>query len=374
MSTMKRISFLATGNEIIEGDVLDTNSHYFAKVLNANGADIYQHIQVSDRRTEILQALQYLLMHSDVVLITGGLGPTSDDNTRFVVADVVGKELVFDDASWEAIVARFKKYQITVTDSNKQQALFPAGLVIYPNPNGTANGSYLAWKDKHIFMLPGPPKECIPLFEKHVLPTLQGLKLFSKADTYRWLTLGLVEASIAEEVDVIAKPYGIETGYRWSYPYLEIKLKQSNGVMDPEAVKKVESLIADYIVSVDGKTALESMQECLDRFGEEIYIVDDIAYRVSGELISHPKLVFMDSNNDRFTDNKNRCMFYSSAPVSGEHVGQGVITFTCHGYLNNTQVYENQLTVPCRDSGIIEFAKAYAAWQLKKYMTSVKKV
>jgi len=99
----KRISFLATGNEIIEGEIQDTNGNYFARTLHELGATIYQHVQVSDNRDEICNALHYLLAHSDAVIITGGLGPTSDDNTRYAVAEVTQKELIFDDASWKYI-------------------------------------------------------------------------------------------------------------------------------------------------------------------------------------------------------------------------------------------------------------------------------
>ena len=99
-----KISFLATGDEIIDGEVQDTNSCHFAKIISERGGNIYQHSQVSDNKLQIASTLENLLNDSDAVIVTGGLGPTSDDNTRYAISDVTRKPLYFDDNAWQHVV------------------------------------------------------------------------------------------------------------------------------------------------------------------------------------------------------------------------------------------------------------------------------
>jgi nicotinamide-nucleotide amidase len=248
-ATLKTISILATGDELINGDIQDANSLQFAKTLSEQGACLYQHLQASDKKQDIISGLRYLLSHSQAVITTGGLGPTSDDNTRFAIAEVIQQELKFNEMVWEDIIAHFKRRNFPMAESNRQQALFPETADLYQNLLGTAWGCHIAFDNKHIFMLPGPPKECVPLFENHVIKDLDNFGFLQQKHIYRFLTTGLIEGSIATEIDAMVKPYGLETGYRAFSPYLEIKVISYGNKIDDVLLATLHRCLGDHMVS-----------------------------------------------------------------------------------------------------------------------------
>jgi nicotinamide-nucleotide amidase len=249
---MKKISFLVTGDELLLGDIQDTNTPILAKRLQDLGGIIFQHIHTSDKKSEMIQAITYLLSHSDIIITTGGLGPTSDDNTRFAIADVLGLTLSLNEASLKHIENRLNILGLHMNEENKQQALFPKEAVIFTNDNGSANGCYISHAGKAIFMLPGPPRENQPMFEEHVLPELKKLHAFQEVYRKKWLTTGLVEGQIAAIVDAAVKTLAVETGYRWCRPHLEIKMMSHNKKTWEDACDIIDPLLEKYLVNTLG--------------------------------------------------------------------------------------------------------------------------
>lgn len=362
---MKKISLLATGNELVEGDMQDSNGHYFARSLFDAGATLFQHLQCSDQKEDIECALKYLLQHSDALIITGGLGPTSDDNTRFALSDVIEQPLVFNEEAWEAIRVRFERYQFPLIESNRQQALFPEGAQRYENPNGTAQGCHVNYLGKHLFLLPGPPRECLPIFEQHVKPTLETLGFFHKKQRYRWLTMGLSESHIAEKVDALVRSRGYETGYRWSYPYLEIKLSPAHEDADQSALVDVKQLLDPNIVSTDQKNAIELLELMLNNFAENIAILDETTEGVNPHRLVHSKLHY-DAHVDE-TRSRRFCV-YAEPRIDLSNTQQGLVTLSCKAYEHGQLCYEHAMTVPNRGSEIGRYTKHYLAWQLRKWL------
>jgi isocitrate dehydrogenase len=370
-SSLPKISFLATGDEIVSGDIQDTNSRLFAQAIHQLGGLIYQHLQVTDKKNEISLALEYLLRHSDAVVITGGLGPTSDDTTRFAIADVTKAPLVFYQPAWDFIVTRLARYNVAVSESNRQQALFPQDADIYPNLFGTAFGSHVEWQGRHIFMLPGPPKECVPMFEKYVLPHLIQLNFLHKKKLRRWLTLGLVEGEIAAEIDLIAKSYAVETGYRWSYPYLEIKVAADEDVNLVELVNKIDRRLEQHIVSIDGQEAIVGLNNALLNFPKILHVYDAATQGQLAKMLVHPQLTFITKEP---TDDMQAIWF----GVKSEHLGallddeySGTINIFCTGYLAGQLVYEHKILISNRGPEVLNYVLAYIAWQIKKFMDIV---
>lgn len=241
------VALLATGDELTYGDIVNTNSQQIAKSLTEHNISVGLQLVSSDDKLDIKNALLFLLKSHGSVIITGGLGPTSDDRTRFALSAAINKPLAFDTASWEHIVARIKRHNDRIPpESNRQQALFPKGAVIFNNPQGTANGCGLALKKQTIFMLPGPPAECIPMFQLQVLPWL--IKAHYPQEMYRkkWLLLNVSEGQIAEELDRLVDPYGVSTGYRLAAPCLEFKIHSRDKIKFDAAVLKVESYIKPF--------------------------------------------------------------------------------------------------------------------------------
>ena len=269
------VSLLATGDEIINGDILNSNAQEIAARLFNNGMQIGMHMVAGDRIAEIEAAIHFLLKSHRALIITGGLGPTSDDLTRYALAAALNKELVFDEQSWHSISDRLKNLGYDKPpETNRQQALFPEGATIIPNPNGTAAGCLIQQNEQIIIMLPGPPLECLPMLEKYALPALQN-QGFQKVLYHRkWLLFGVSEGQIAEELDALAKPYQCITGYRLWYPYIEFKIYSNNQDDFNTLTPLIEKTLAPYVIE-DGKySASELLRRTLITSNLSLYIND----------------------------------------------------------------------------------------------------
>lgn len=250
---LHKIAILATGDEISQGDILNSNSQEIALRLVTHGMQVRMHAAAPDSITEIEQALRFLLTIHQAVIITGGLGPTSDDLTRYALSKVLNRPLIFDELTWDNIAARLKNFgYANPPESNRQQALFPEGATIIPNPNGTAAGCVAQLDEQLIFMLPGPPAECLPMVDTVVIKQLQKAHFEQNSYRKKWLLFGVSEGKIAEELDAIAKPFHCITGYRLCYPYIEFKLHSNNQDDFNQLVALIEKNIQPYLLG-DGK-------------------------------------------------------------------------------------------------------------------------
>jgi len=265
-TTPTRVALLATGDEITHGDILNTNAQIIAQKLFRQGIRPGMHMSVQDNISEIEQSIIFLLSTHRALIITGGLGPTSDDLTRYALAKSLNRPLVFDEIVWRTICERFKLLGYTeVPDSNRQQALFPEGARIISNPQGTAAGCMILQNDQLIFMLPGPPYECLPMVDTLILPTLK--KAYTNDMLYydHWLLFGVSEGKIAEELDALLKPFNCQTGYRIAYPYLEFKIYSNHRHDFETVIPLIEKTIAPYFISNGKQTAAEMLQDQLEK-------------------------------------------------------------------------------------------------------------
>lgn len=164
---------LAIGTELLMGQTVNSNAAYISKGLAGLGISVYYHTVVGDNPQRLKACLETSLGRSDVIVITGGLGPTQDDLTRETVADVLGVKLVVHEEIREAIECFFKKRYGKMPENNIKQACVPEGGIIIPNENGTAPGCILEKEGKVIIMLPGPPLEMVPMFDGMVTDFLK---------------------------------------------------------------------------------------------------------------------------------------------------------------------------------------------------------
>lgn len=165
---------LFVGTELLLGQILNTNAQYLSQRLAAAGIDVYRQTVVGDNPRRIEDCVREALARADILITGGGLGPTSDDLTKEMVASALGLEMVEDAAALATIRAFFTERGRQMTPNNAKQALLPAGAKAIPNPRGTAPGVLLEHQGKVIAMLPGPPHELEPMFEQYVLPHLVG--------------------------------------------------------------------------------------------------------------------------------------------------------------------------------------------------------
>ena len=170
-----KAEIITVGTEILLGDILNTNCRYLSRELAAMGIEMYYQITVGDNEERLLKTLEESLNRSDIVICTGGLGPTEDDMTKEVCAKYFGYELELHKPSLDAMLERFKHMNRIPTKNNEKQAYFPKEAYILKNDNGTAPGCIMEKEGKMIVVLPGPPKEMEPMFENYVKPYLSKL-------------------------------------------------------------------------------------------------------------------------------------------------------------------------------------------------------
>ena len=170
---MPAAEIITIGTEILLGEIVDTNSRFIARKLRDAGIDLYRQTSVGDNPQRIASAIKFGMQGSEIIITTGGLGPTVDDPTRDAVALAVGVETEFRPELWEQIKGRFKKFGRKPTENNKRQAYVPVGSIAVENPVGTAPAFIMESGDRSIIALPGVPREMEYLLENRVIPYLK---------------------------------------------------------------------------------------------------------------------------------------------------------------------------------------------------------
>jgi nicotinamide-nucleotide amidase len=166
---------IAVGTEILLGDIVNTNAQFLAKRLADFGIPVFHQSVVGDNTERLKAELSEAYKRCDLIITTGGLGPTSDDLTKETGAEFFNKPLILDEASLKNLEQIFSRQNRTLSESNKKQAYFPEGCTILPNDHGTAPGCIINENKKIIIILPGPPREVYPMFENYVAPYLKNL-------------------------------------------------------------------------------------------------------------------------------------------------------------------------------------------------------
>ncbi|AGK99505.1 competence/damage-inducible protein A [Clostridium pasteurianum] len=168
-----RAEILSVGTELLLGDILNTNAQYISRELANLGINVYYQTVVGDNPERLKNAYNFALSRADIVITTGGLGPTKDDLTKEIAAEYFNKKLILDNKSLEEILTFFKKINREVSENNRKQAYFPEGCIILKNNNGTAPGCIIEENNKIAILLPGPPKEMVPMLNEGVIPYLK---------------------------------------------------------------------------------------------------------------------------------------------------------------------------------------------------------
>ncbi|MEY2539559.1 MAG: nicotinamide-nucleotide amidase [Verrucomicrobiota bacterium] len=239
-----RVALINTGSELLLGDVRDLHLAFIAQQILPLGLRISEQRTVPDG-TAIRDALSDLFRHFDLLFVTGGLGPTSDDITREITAELLGLKLLHNDEVMAAITQRLRVRGIKLLDTISRQAMVPEGAEVLPNQSGTAPGLYLPnginplLRSPHLFLLPGPPRELQPMFRQSVLPRLSSIapasslvkKLYKLANTGE----SIVEKAIGQQI--LAIP-GVELGYCARPGEVDVRI-----VGDVSAVTRADEII-----------------------------------------------------------------------------------------------------------------------------------
>ena len=203
------VEILSVGTELLLGNIANLDAQILSQGLSALGLNVYWHTVVGDNPQRAKEAVSLAKARADIIITTGGLGPTCDDLTKNVLAEAFGKKLVYDEGSAQRIKSYFQRTGRTMTENNLQQAMLPEGCTILENDWGTAPGCAFEAGGVHVIMLPGPPSECRPMFQYRAVPYLQQfsegviashtLKLFGIGESQ-------MEAQLREQMNTMQNP------------------------------------------------------------------------------------------------------------------------------------------------------------------------
>lgn len=254
-----RIEILNTGTELLLGNTLNTHGAWFGRELFKLGLRISRQTTVPDGEA-IREALAEAVGRADAVIVTGGLGPTSDDLTREITAEVLGADLITDEAAVRSLEAFFAMRGKKMAESNLKQALVIVGADVLPNPNGTAPGIYVPPRlNEHancaIFLLPGPPRELYPMYHNEVVPRLRalsGIETFNDAIELKFAGIG--ESDFHQGIDArLSEVPGLEYGYCAHMGEVDLRLIGNADALKAGRVIALEAF-APNLVSEDGSS------------------------------------------------------------------------------------------------------------------------
>ncbi|PTI13982.1 CinA family nicotinamide mononucleotide deamidase-related protein [Staphylococcus warneri] len=263
------ISIIAVGSELLLGQIANTNGQYLSKLLNGVGKNVVEHTVIGDNPERLEYIIRQGLKRFDMIVLTGGLGPTKDDLTKHTVAKVLKKELVIDQPSLQYIESYFADQGQVMTPNNKQQALVIEGATVLPNKNGMAPGMLVEIEDKQVVLLPGPPKEMQPMAKNELLPYIldDDNVIFSEQLKFAGIGESKVETILMDLIDqqtnpTIAPLAGTHEVY--------IRLT-ANAETEEECQKLIQpmkneilSRIGNYYFGSDDISIEESVMECMD--------------------------------------------------------------------------------------------------------------
>jgi nicotinamide-nucleotide amidase len=262
-----RVIVINTGTELLLGDVLNSHLCFIAREIFPLGLRIDRQITVPDGEA-IRNAIEESLGAADIIFITGGLGPTTDDITREITAELLGLKLAHDPEILRAIQERAARRGFRLTDRVARQADVPAGATVLPNEHGSAPGLYLAAGDPkkrpHLFLLPGPPRELHPMFCDAVLPILRKIATTASQRACRIFRIAGVGESLVEEAigeQLLALP-NLELGYCARPGEMDVRLIADAAVLD-QAERIVREKFGAAIFSTDGSGLAEAVVKLL---------------------------------------------------------------------------------------------------------------
>jgi len=274
MSTMPVAEIIAIGTELLLGQIQDTNTSYVAHALNEAGIDIYRATIIGDNEKRIAALIRETLERADIIITTGGLGPTVDDPTRNAVALAFNIKNEFHPELWEEIKEHYCCYGRIPSDNNKRQAYLPTGAVVIHNPVGTAPAFYIESNEKIVFSLPGVPSEMKTLLHNEVIPTI--IKKYhpqSVIVTRVVHTIGIGESSVDELVDDLETLPNPTIGLAAHPGQVDIRItakatntEEANSLIKP-VEEEVRRRLGDFIYGDDQTTILDVVNHLLNETG-----------------------------------------------------------------------------------------------------------
>jgi len=284
-----KAEIIAVGSELLTPFRLDTNSLFLTSELNQVGLRVVHKAVVGDAPDEMCLSFRHALERADVIISSGGLGPTDDDRTRQTVADLLGRRLYTDEEVLQSIRERFRRFGRAMPGINERQALVIEGATVLKNPRGTAPGLWIEAKEKIIVLLPGVPVELRALMEQEVKPRLLKLGLRERLYTRELRITGIFESDVEQRVSplyaqypetettILAAPTGIQLHPRmWSDDPAK-----AEATLD-ELVQRMSLVLGEHLISARG----ESLEQIVAKLLVENHATIAVAESCTGGLLA----------------------------------------------------------------------------------------
>lgn len=260
-----KAEIISVGTELLLGEVVNTNASDIAKALKEIGISVYNIDTVGDNPKRLYEDIEKAYDRSDIIITTGGLGPTKDDLTKDIVADFLKVDMVLDENEVEKLKNYFKNRKDELNEGNMTQAYFPKGYEILDNPNGTASGCVINKDNKIIIVMPGPPREMKPMLKNHVIPYLS--KLSSKYFASKTINvIGIGESKMEEMIMELIKhqtnptiaPYFKDKSLTLRVMASDDDKKTAENMLLP-TIEKIKSILNDNIYAYGDDLAIEDV-------------------------------------------------------------------------------------------------------------------
>ncbi len=290
---MLSAEIIAIGSELLTPAKTDTNSLWLTEKLNEIGIEVKLKTIVGDDELRLEETIKDALKRSDVVISTGGLGPTEDDITRKVSARAVGRELVFKQELVDDLKERFSRWSKEMPEINKRQAFIIEDAKVLPNPNGSAVGMSVEIEDKLFVILPGPPRELKPMFENHVLPKMREKagEIYVKRKVLR--VTGMGESAADELIAPIYTEYkNPQTSTLFNKSELEIHLtaqcctETEADALNEELAAKIIEKLGVAVFSTNGETMEEVVGKLLTEQNKTVAVAESCTGGLIGERLT----------------------------------------------------------------------------------------
>lgn len=281
-----KIAILTIGDELLNGDLADTNTAAIARALQDHALPVREAATIGDDEEDVVVTLQRLAVTHDAVIVTGGLGPTEDDRTSRAAARAFGRSLSLNDKALQQIRTRFLSWKREMHPGNEKQALLPGKSAVIANPCGTAPGFHLQSNRADLYFLPGVPLEMLTMLKESVIPSLLNRFPNPPLQCQRILNVfGLSEPDVETRIMRNGLPEGVALAFNVAFPMVHVKLRargESAHKLVDRAELVVRKVLGDFVVGIDNETLTASTARLLSAAG----ITLSLAESCTGGLIA----------------------------------------------------------------------------------------
>ncbi|GLP95995.1 competence/damage-inducible protein A [Paraferrimonas sedimenticola] len=261
------IELICTGEEVLSGQITDTNATWLANQLQDVGLEFSRKTTVGDRMDDLVEVFNHRSQQADVILVNGGLGPTDDDLSAQAMAKAMGVELELNQEWYDKLSAWWAARGRPMTDNNRKQTMLPSGAVMIDNPVGTACGFRVKHNRAWLIFTPGVPHELKRMMLDHILPFITSInQRQSQVQVKKWMTFGVGESQLASLLESLKLAPGCTLGFRASAPQMEVKLIArdiADQALYQAQCDTIKSLIGDALVGEDYPTIAECLHHQL---------------------------------------------------------------------------------------------------------------